>query len=68
VSNVHNLGTEINPLARKKLSMYNILFGDISVNIAIFTAYTVRMKQVVKSLIQYEILFINGVRIFCVPL
>lgn len=36
--NVHNLGTEIYPLARKEVLIYNILFGDISVNIAIFSS------------------------------
>jgi len=35
---VYNLGTEINPLARKEVFMCNILFADKSVNIAIFSS------------------------------
>jgi hypothetical protein len=57
---------EINPLARKKVLMFSILFGDINVNIAIFSSLHSENEKVVMSLIQYFILFINGVRIFCV--
>jgi hypothetical protein len=38
VCNVHNLKIEINPLARNKVLMYDILFRDIIVYIAIFSS------------------------------